>query len=156
MKINRRLFLKGTLASSTVAIAAAAGLIAPGQVLAAWPKDAFAAKDVTKATHSLFNGMDATASSDITVKVPDIAENGAVVPVTISSTIANVTSIAVVIEKNGTPLAANFKLSANALADISTRCKMGKTTNVIALVEAGGKLYKAHKEVKVTIGGCGG
>lgn len=156
MKINRRLFLKGTLAGSTVAVAATAGLIAPGQVLAAWPKDAFAAKDVASAVNGIFGSDDATASSDITVKVPDIAENGAVVPVTISSTIANVTSIAIIIEKNGTPLTANFKLAANAVADISTRCKMGKTSNVIAIVEAGGKLYKAHKEVKVTIGGCGG
>ena len=156
MKINRRLFLKGSLAGSTVAIAATAGLIAPGQVLAAYSQSAFDAKDVAGASKGLFNSADATASSDIIVKVPDIAENGAVVPVTISSTIANVTSIAIIIEKNGTPLAANFKLSATAIADISTRCKMGKTTNVIALVEADGKLYKAHKEVKVTIGGCGG
>ena len=156
MKINRRLFLKGTLAGSTVAVAATAGLIAPGQVLAAWPKDAFEAKDIATATKGIFNSSDATESNEITVKVPDIAENGAVVPVTISSTLADVTAIAIVVEKNGTPLVANFKLAANTLADISTRCKMGKTSNVIAVVEAGGKLYRAQKEVKVTIGGCGG
>ena len=69
---------------------------------------------------------------------------------------SNVESIAVIAEKNGTPLASNFRLSANTVPNVSTRIKMGKTSDVIAVVKAGGKLYSTKKEVKVTIGGCGG
>ena len=154
--MKRRSFLKGTLAGSTVAIAASAGLLAPSQVLAAWPKAAFEAKSIQDAIKGV-TGTDATvASGEIKIKAPDIAENGAVVPVTVSSSIAGAESIAIVIAKNGTPLAANFKLSSSAKGYVSTRVKMGKTSDVIAVVKAGGKVYSAKKEVKVTIGGCGG
>ena len=113
------------------------------------------AKDVSSALTSVFDADAAEESAEVNVKAPDIAENGAVVPVTISSTMAGVTAMALVIEQNGTPLAATYNLS-GAKANVSTRVKMGKTSNVIAVVEANGKLYKAAKEVKVTIGGCGG
>jgi sulfur-oxidizing protein SoxY len=147
-------FLKGTLAGSVVAIAAGAGILTPSLVLAEWPKDAFAAKTVDEALAAA--GMaGAEASSDITVKAPDIAENGAVVPVEVSTSM-KAEEIAILADKNGTPLSCKFILGANTAGYISTRLKMGKTGNVIAVVKSGGKLYKAHKEVKVTIGGCGG
>jgi sulfur-oxidizing protein SoxY len=98
----------------------------------------------------------AAASGDIVVKAPDIAENGAVVPVEITSNIAGTDSIAIIGEKNALPLIAVFNLSNGAQGYVSTRIKMGSTSNVVAVVKAGGKVYKAHKEVKVTIGGCGG
>jgi sulfur-oxidizing protein SoxY len=101
-------------------------------------------------------GSSAAASGDISVKAPDIAENGAVVPVEIISSIAGTDSIAIVGEKNTLPLIAVFNFSNGGQGYVSTRIKMGSTSNVIALVKAGGKAYKAHKEVKVTIGGCGG
>ena len=104
----------------------------------------------------LFGSADNTPSADIKIKAPDIAENGAVVPVSVSTTMGNVASIAVIAEKNGTPLASNFKLGANAIPNVSTRIKMGKTSDVVAIVKADGKLYSASKNVKVTIGGCGG
>lgn len=101
-------------------------------------------------------GSGAAASGDIQVKAPDIAENGAVVPVEITSNIPGTSGIAILAEKNGFPLIADFKLMNGAEGYVSTRVKMGATSNVMAMVTAGGKTYKAHKEVKVTIGGCGG
>ena len=156
--MQRRFFLKSTLASSAVAMAASSGLLVPGQVfaLAEWNKAAFDAKDLQSAMKGAV-GSDMTDASDkITVKAPDIAENGAVVPVTISTTLPDVKNISLFVEQNGTPLAAKYNLGATAEAFISTRIKMGKTSNVIAVCESGGKLYSARKEVKVTIGGCGG
>ena len=155
MTIKRRLFMKGTLAGGVAGVAAAAGLLTPGMVLAAWPRKGFGAKDSASAIGAVF-GSEGTDSADITIKAPDIAENGAVVPISIKSSITGVEAIAIVADKNSTPLAAVFNLSARTEANVSTRIKMGKTANVIAYVKAGGKVYKAHKEVKVTIGGCGG
>jgi len=154
--MQRRSFLKGTLAGSAVAVAIGAGLLQPRQVLAAWPKSAFEAKTVQDAMSGLYGSAESTPSADITIKAPDIAENGAVVPVSISTTLSNVTSIGIIAEKNPTPMSANFEMAPNAKGYISTRIKMGKTSGVIAVVVAGGKTYSARKEVKVTIGGCGG
>ena len=154
--MQRRTFLKGTVASSAVAMAAGAGLLTPSSVLAAWPKAAFESKDVQGAMSSLFGSADSTPSGDISIKAPDIAENGAVVPVSVTTSIAGISDISIIAEKNGTPLAANFQLGNSAKGFVSTRIKMGKTSNVIAVVKAGGKAYSARKEVKVTIGGCGG
>ena len=154
--MQRRSFLKGTLAGSAVAVAAGAGLLSPRSVLAAWPQGAFEAKSVQDAMSSLYGSADSTASSDIQIKAPDIAENGAVVPVSVTTSIAGVSGIALIAEKNGQPLAANFELSGSAKGHVSTRIKMGKTSDVIAVVKAGGKMYSARKNVKVTIGGCGG
>jgi len=154
--MQRRTFLKGSLASGSVAVAVSAGLLTPGAVMAAWPKQAFEAEDMQKAMNDLFGTAQTQPSSDISIKAPDIAENGAVVPVSVTADMAGVDEIAIIAEKNGTPLAANFKLASNAKGFVSTRIKMAKTSNVIAVVKAGGKAYSARKEVKVTIGGCGG
>ena len=154
--MKRRSFLKGTLAGSAVAVAVGAGLLNPRNVLAAWPESAFEAKSVQDAMSNLFGTADNKASGDIKIKAPDIAENGAVVPVTVSTKMSGVSAIAIIAEKNGTPLAANFELASNAKGDVSTRIKMGKTMDVIAVVKAGGALHTARKNVKVTIGGCGG
>lgn len=152
----RRTFLKGTGAAGTVAMAIAAGLLKPGQVLAAeWNKNAFEAKNTADALKGI-NAASAAKSADIMIKAPDIAENGAVVPVEVTSKIAGTTSIAILSEQNVNPLIAEFELSNGAEGYISTRIKMAKTSNVTVVVKAGGKSYIASKEVKVTIGGCGG
>jgi sulfur-oxidizing protein SoxY len=151
----RRNILQGAGAASAVGVAVMAGLLKPGMALADWNKAGFEAKDLNGALASI-GGTAAAASGDISVKAPDIAENGAVVPVEISSNIAGTESIAIVGEKNALPLIADFKLMNGAQGFVSTRIKMGTTSNVVAVVKAGGKVYKAHKEVKVTIGGCGG
>jgi sulfur-oxidizing protein SoxY len=154
--MQRRTFLQGSLAGGAVAVAVGAGLLSPRNVLAAWPSAAFEAKSVQDAMSSLFGSADSTASGDIQIKAPDIAENGAVVPVSVSTSIGNTNKIAIIAEKNGQPLAASFELGQGTKGFISTRIKMGKTSDVIAVVEAGGKRFSARKNVKVTIGGCGG
>ena len=156
MNVKRRILLKGTFAAGATGIAISAGLLTPKAALAAWPKAAFEAKDVKTALSASLGSADTTPSSDIKLKAPDIAENGAVVPVTITSNIPNTESISIVVAKNGTPLAATFNLGATTDGYVSTRIKMGKTSDVTAVIKAGGKLYSASKNVKVTIGGCGG
>ena len=126
-------------------------------LLATWPEKAFKTDNVTDAINGLWGVPASTSeSSAIKLKAPDIAENGAVVPVTVSTDIEGVESIAIFVEGNPNPLAASFEINENLLADVSTRIKMGKTSNVVASVHANGKVYSARQEVKVTIGGCGG
>jgi sulfur-oxidizing protein SoxY len=148
-----RKFLQGTLAST--AVVASIGLL-PQAVLAEWPKAAFEAKTMDDALKTLLGTADASDSAEITIKAPEIAENGAVVPVQIETNLAQVESISIVVEKNPSPLVASFELGEDAVGFVSTRIKMGQTSPVTAIVKAGGKLYKATQEVKVTIGGCGG
>lgn len=153
---KRRVLLKGTFAAGATGIAISAGLLTPKTVLAAWPKAAFEATTAQAALDASFGSSATTESSDIKLKAPDIAENGAVVPVTITSSIANTEAISIIVAGNGTPLAATFILGSTTKGFVSTRIKMGKTSDVTAVVKAGGKLYSTSKNVKVTIGGCGG
>jgi sulfur-oxidizing protein SoxY len=152
MSMNRRTVVKAIAASGALM---GLGALMPRVAMAAWNKSAFEAKSESDALNALYGGA-AEASADVVLKAPDIAENGAVVPVTVSSKLANVESISILVEQNPTPLAAEFVIPAGTDADVSTRVRMGKTTMVTAVVKAGGKLYSASKEVKVTIGGCGG
>ena len=154
--MKRRTFLQGTIASSMVGAAVSAGLLTPRMVLAAWPEPAFTAKSVDDALNALVGSVNHSPSGDIKIKAPDIAENGAVVPITVSTSLPKVESISILVEKNPSPLAADFKLAANAEGFVSTRVKMGKTSDLIAVVKSGGNLFSAKKTVKVTIGGCGG
>ena len=96
------------------------------------------------------------ANMDILFRAPDIAENGAVVPIDISSNIPNTTSIAVLVEKNPNALSAYFDFTSGALPDVSLRLKLAQTSMVKVVVKADGKFYTVQKEVKVTVGGCGG
>jgi sulfur-oxidizing protein SoxY len=155
-EIKRRIFLKRSLAAGAVGVAAASGLLAPQRVLAAWNKEAFEAKELPAALNALLGSSDMTESADITVKAPDIAENGAVVPITVDAGMEGVESVSIIASNNPVPLVANFIMGTGATGFVSTRIKMGKTGDVIGVVKAGGKLYSAKKEVKVTIGGCGG
>lgn len=151
----RRNILKSAGAAGVVAMAATAGLLKSGNALAAWNSSAFAAKSVSEAIKDL--GLPTpTDSKAITIKAPDIAENGAVVPVEVLSTLPGTTNIIIISEKNPTVLIADFKLSNGAEGFVSTRIKMAQTSMIRAVVTAGGKTYTAAKEVKVTIGGCGG
>jgi sulfur-oxidizing protein SoxY len=156
MNSKRRTLLKGTLAAGAVGVAASAGLLSPRAVLAAWPTDAFKAKSVDESLSSLYGSSDAAASDKVSLKAPDIAENGAVVPITVESDIANAESVSLYVSANPLPLTSSYALGSGTEGYIATRIKMGKTSNVVAVVKAGGKLYSATKEVKVTIGGCGG
>lgn len=154
--MKRRSFLKGTLASSMVGVAVSAGLLTPRMVLAKYPQASFDAKDMDGAINAFTGASNPSASGDIKVKAPDIAENGAVVPVTVSTSIKNVESISIYVKENPQPLSCAYDLAADTQGFVSTRIKMGKTSDLIAVVKSGGKLYSASKQVKVTIGGCGG
>jgi len=154
--MKRRTLLKGSIGACAAGVAAAAGLLTPQIVMAAWPKAAFTAKGVDNSAKLLFGNNTFTNSSDISIKAPPIAENGAVVNVAVSSKIKNVDSISIFVEKNASPLTSSFNLSASTEAFIKTRVKVAKTSSIVAVVKSGGKLYSASREVKVTIGGCGG
>ncbi len=156
MMNKRRTLLKGTLAAGAAGIAAGVGLLTPKAVLAAWPKAAFEAKDVDSALSAALGSSSMSDSGDIKLKAPDIAENGAVVPITVTSGISGTESISILVPENNSPMAANFNLGGGTEGYVSTRIKMGKTSDVVAVVKAGGKLYSTKKQVKVTIGGCGG
>ncbi len=148
MNVQRRRVLKFILALGAIAAW-------PRLLWAARPDAAFRSNDADAAIENMF-GQLPIGSDRIKLKIPDIAENGAVVPVTVSTDLADVESISIVVVNNPTPLAASFHMSARMLPAISVRIKMGETSPVLALVKAGGKLYSTEKEVKVTIGGCGG
>ncbi len=156
MNMKRRTFLKGSVAAGAVSAALGAGLLTPRMVLAAWPSAAFEAKSVDGALDALMGSHQLEGSDKISIRAPDIAENGAVVPVSVTAEIPGAEAISIIAEKNASPLTASFVLGANTEAFVSTRIKMGKTSSVIAVVKANGKLYSTGKEVKVTIGGCGG
>lgn len=156
MNALRRTILKGAGQAGAISVAVAAGILKPTAVLAAeWNKAGFESKDFGNSLGAI-GAADAVASGDISIKTPDIAENGAVVPVEITSSIPGTESISIVGEKNTFPLIAVFNLMNGGQGSLATRIKMGATSNVVAIVKAGGKTYKAHKEVKVTVGGCGG
>jgi len=157
MDTTRREWLKSGGGVTLFTLLAAAGWLKPDHALAqAWSKSAFEAKTVDEVEKALGIGAPAQ-SKDITfVSTPDIAENGAVVPIGIASAIPKTEAIAILIEKNPSTLTANFDIPAGTDPAISTRVKMAQTSNVYALVKADGKYYVASKEIKVTLGGCGG
>jgi sulfur-oxidizing protein SoxY len=155
MNSKRRVFLKGTLAASAVGVAVGAGMLAPRSVLAAWPEAAFQARSLSDALSAAM-GSSSLTEGNVSIQAPDIAENGAVVPITIESGISGAESVALLVTEANHPLTSSYVLGAGAKANISTRIKMGSTSDVVAVVKANGRLYSASKEVKVTIGGCGG
>jgi sulfur-oxidizing protein SoxY len=151
--INRRETLSHGV--RVAALMAAAGLL-PVAVHAAWSKDAFDAKSLADTVKAL-GGSAPAPSSEVTITGPDIAENGAVVPVGASTSLAGVRRLALLVEKNPNALAALFDVSDTVEANIATRVKMGQSSNVIALaMMADGRVLYAQKEIKVTLGGCGG
>jgi sulfur-oxidizing protein SoxY len=157
LPITRRLVLRGA-ASIAVAGIGVASFHAPAALAAAndkYPDDAFKQKDGKEAIKLLY-GRTAESSDKIKIDAPEIAENGAVVPISVSTSIADITSIAFVVPENPNALAAYYKIPQGTMPSIANRLKMAKTSNVIVIVESGGKLFSATKEVKVTVGGCGG
>jgi sulfur-oxidizing protein SoxY len=154
---TRRLVLKG----AGVLALAGLGVIPfdlPAALAAAndkYPEDAFKQKTEADAIKALY-GKTAEASDKVKLDAPEIAENGAVVPVSVATTLADVTSISFLVSENPVVLVASYKIPAGTMPSVANRIKMAKTSNVIVVVEAGGKLYSTTKEVKVTVGGCGG
>jgi sulfur-oxidizing protein SoxY len=149
MQLSRRLFLGGS-------VALAALLAMPRALLAAWPAKAFASDGASGAMNELFGTDQATPSSAISLDAPEIAENGAVVPITVETSLENVQSVSIVVDKNPRPLAISFDIPPGTLPNVACRIKMGQTSPVTAVVKTDSGLFSASKEVKVTIGGCGG
>jgi sulfur-oxidizing protein SoxY len=154
---TRRLILQGAATVALVGLGNLPFSLAPALAAAndKYPEDAFKAKGDADAIKALY-GKAAEPSDKVKLDAPEIAENGAVVPISISTTLPDVTSISILVAENPNALAASYRIPAGTLPSVANRLKMAKTSNVIAVVEAGGKLYSATKEVKVTVGGCGG
>jgi sulfur-oxidizing protein SoxY len=150
---TRRLVLQGA------GVVALFGLGLPLSAFAAagdkYPEDAFKQKNDKDAIQALY-GRSAEPSDKVKLDAPEIAENGAVVPISVTTTLDDVTSISFLVSHNPNALAASYQIPQGTLPSVANRLKMQETSNVIAIVEAGGKLYSATKEVKVTVGGCGG
>lgn len=130
------------------------GIVTQSQAHAALERASFEVKTMADALKAL--GGTPANSDQVSVVAPDIAENGAVVPIGAASKLPNTTDIFLIVEKNPMPLAAAFTIPAGTTPEVSTRLKMGQSSNVMAVVKADGKLYSAIKETKVTLGGCGG
>jgi len=150
MQFTKRMMIKGGLA-----LLALTGV--PRMLLAAaWPQKTFSSTAASDAMVALL-GTDVTTPTDkIDLKLPQIAENGAVVPIVIDTTLPDVELIGIVVKNNPRPMAATFEIPPGTLPKLATRIKMGKTSEVMAVVKTGNGIYSATKEVKVTIGGCGG
>ncbi|HTP60786.1 MAG TPA: thiosulfate oxidation carrier protein SoxY [Burkholderiales bacterium] len=152
MNRSRRRALK---AGGVLALLMAAGIQPARAQAQQWNQAAFSGKTLREALQAL--GAQSPAASDlVAIKAPEIAENGAVVPVAVESRLPGTQSITLLIEKNPLPLAASFDIPSGTEPSVSTRVKMGESSDVYALVKADGKYYFAKKEVKITIGGCGG
>jgi sulfur-oxidizing protein SoxY len=155
---TRRLILKGAGSVALIGLSLDLGFGSLPALAAAndkYPDDAFKQKSDADAIKALY-GKTAEATDKVKLDAPEIAENGAVVPIAVTTTLADVTSISFFVTENPNALAASYVISPGTLPVVANRIKMQKTSNVIAIVESGGKLYSATKEVKVTVGGCGG
>lgn len=143
--------------STVLGLAVAAGLISPFEALAAegWNSAAFDTKNLNDTVKAL-GGRSAAPSIHLLINAPEIAENGAVVPISVTTALPNVQQIAILVEKNPNALSANFTIPPGTEAYVSTRVKMAQTSNVYALAKVDGKWLVASKEIKVTLGGCGG
>jgi sulfur-oxidizing protein SoxY len=156
MKQSRREVLKAGGGAGLFALLLAAGVLTPREAMAqAWNEAAFGMKTVPEALKAL-GAQNPAVSDAVVIKAPEIAENGAVVPVSVESRLPGTESITLLIEKNPQPLAASFGIPAGTEASVTTRVKMGTSSDVYALVKADGKFYLAKKEIKITLGGCGG
>jgi sulfur-oxidizing protein SoxY len=155
IKASRRGFVQQ---SALLGLLAAAGVLTQRSARAqqaAWNKAAFETKSLNDTLKAL-GGAGVSESKDIAINAPDIAENGAVVPIGVASKIANTQAVYILVDKNPNLLAAGFTIPAGTEANVSTRIKMGQSSNVIGLVKANNQFFMASKEVKVTLGGCGG
>ena len=156
MDHSRREALRTGGGASVLAFLLAAGVVRPGEILAQGASPAaFSMKTVPEAMRAL-GAQSPVVSAAILIKAPEIAENGAVVPIGIESKLPGTESITLLIEKNPNPLAASFNIPAGTEPNVSTRVKIGESSDVYALVKADGKFYMAKKEIKITLGGCGG
>jgi sulfur-oxidizing protein SoxY len=154
--MKRREFVKTASGAAALGLAVGVGLLpATASAQTAWNKAAFEAKSMADVVNAL-GGSPAAESADVVLTAPEIAENGNVVRIGVQSVAAGVSWLGLVVEKNPAALAAGFDVIDGTEANMSTNVKMGQTSNVYALAKVGDKFIYAVKEVKVTLGGCGG
>lgn len=153
----RRKFLKGGVSAAFLSPLLGTGLLLPTRVLAAdWNKNAFAARNVNDALKA-YGSANAAESRDITINAPEIAENGAKVEVEVSSNLANTRSLAIFADKNPMPMCSAIDFSGPVLPYVRAQLKLSETTRIRAVAKTSdGKSYVAFREIKVTLGGCGG
>jgi sulfur-oxidizing protein SoxY len=154
---TRRLILKGAASVALIGLGNLPFGTEPARAAAndKYPEDAFKQKSEADAIKALY-GKTAEPSDKVKLDAPEIAENGAVVPISVTTTLDKVSSISFLVAENPNALAATYKIPEGTVPSVANRLKMAKTTKLVAIVEADGKLYSAVKEVKVTVGGCGG
>ena len=153
--MKRRNFIKNSMLFAG-ALTTLPSVLFAKKSYAAWPKTSFDIKDLTDSVKSVYGHNNLEESSKVKLKAPSIAENGAIVPINVSTSLENVDSIMIFVENNPQPLSSGYQLTQLAEPSIGTRLKMGKTSNVMAAVKSGDKVFTSTQEVKVTIGGCGG
>lgn len=153
MNLDRRKVLKTGGSLGLLALLGSFGLIQPVTAWAARNDKAFAAKTLDEALDALGIGLPQN-SAQLLLTVPEVAENGAVVPVVVASSLARTERIFILSDKNPTALIADFVIPDGTDGYVSTRIKMAETARVIVVVKAGGKVYRAAKEVQITLGGC--
>ena len=152
--MKRRAFVKDCSLIGVTSLIWNAGLLTSSNAFATGA-DPFQATTVNEVLAAL--GVDSPKESgEIKITAPKIAENGASVPVVINSMLKGTTEIVTIVAKNPKPLAARNKFGKRAITSVSSRIKMGETTELIAVVKADDKYYMAKTNVKVTLGGCGG
>lgn len=151
---RRRFMQQGGLAGLVASLGALGWLPAEAQAQD-WNRGAFEAKSLEEVLKAL-GGGGAARSDQITLTAPEIAEHGAVVPVTAGSRLAGTEGLAILVEKNPNMLAALFQFPPGTLPEVNTRVKMAQTCNVLALARTGTGFFYATREVKITLGGCGG
>jgi sulfur-oxidizing protein SoxY len=155
MSAGRRSFLQGFGNAALLAGLVGAGVLKPGRALAVeFNRSAFDTKSLTDALR-LIGATGAEASRDILLKAPEIAENGAAVPIEVISQIPGTTRLSVLVDKNPFPLALQFNFAAGATPRFQAKLKMAESSRLRIVALAGGKHYTVFREVKVTVGGCG-
>jgi sulfur-oxidizing protein SoxY len=152
LKISKRTFLQQTTGLLTLSLFSGFN-----SVMAGWQKELFSHASAEDLIKSLTNNAELTVNDAIHIKAPEIAENGAVVPITVNASITNVNKISILVDNNPSPLTSSYDINPQLEAYVSTRVKMAKSSNIIAIVSTtDNQFFTASKSIKVTIGGCGG
>jgi sulfur-oxidizing protein SoxY len=154
MTDNRRAFIKKSVALGAYSLIAASGLLSSPEAKAQWLPDTASANSLQQTLQRLFKDQEIIASDKIDIQLPKIAVNGAAVPITVTSTLKDVESIAILVEKNPTPLTVKFELSPDLDPFVSTRLKISESSVVMVIVESSEGFYSAGEKVIVTLGGC--
>ncbi len=153
---QRRKFLTGALALGGVSTAIGLGVLAPSRALAKWQEEAIMTTSLDDGLNQVLGSSTYQESDQVQLDAPEVAENGATVPVSVETSLPNVDNITLYVPENNAPISAVFELGSRARPSISQRIQMADTSEVVAVVKSNGQLYGTSRKVQVTVGGCGG